>query len=55
VQEVIPELVDGNKDAVVYQKINYNGIIPLLVKKLQENDITIKDLEDRISKLEKKE
>ena len=55
VQELIPELVEGEKDAEQMQCVNYTAIVPILVKKLQENDVTIKALEERISKLEKKD
>jgi hypothetical protein len=33
---VYPELVKGIKDGVDYQSINYSGLIPLIVKELQE-------------------
>ena len=35
-QMVYPELVKGIKDGIDYQSINYSGLIPLLVKELQE-------------------
>jgi hypothetical protein len=35
-QSVYPELVKGIKDGVDYQSINYSGLIPLIVKELQE-------------------
>ena len=35
-QEELPFLVTGDKDDQEYQKINYNGLIGLLVKELQE-------------------
>jgi hypothetical protein len=35
-QTVYPELVKGIKDGVDYQSINYSGLIPLIVKELQE-------------------
>ena len=35
-QEVYPELVKGEKDGVEYQRVNYNGLIGVLVKEVQE-------------------
>jgi hypothetical protein len=35
-QEVYPYLVTGNKDAIGYQSINYNGLIGLLVHEIQQ-------------------
>jgi hypothetical protein len=35
-QMIYPELVKGIKDGVDYQSINYSGLIPLLVKELQD-------------------
>jgi hypothetical protein len=36
VQKEIPILVSGEKDGTNMQTINYNGLIPLLVKELNE-------------------
>jgi hypothetical protein len=47
VQEQFPFLVNGEKDGKIYQSINYIGIIPVLVKEIQE-------LKKRISELEKR-
>ena len=35
-QAVYPELVKGEKDGAEYQRVNYNGLIGVLVKKVQE-------------------
>ncbi len=35
-QAVYPELVKGNKDGEEYQRVNYNGLIGVLVKEVQE-------------------
>jgi hypothetical protein len=35
-QDVYPELVKGEKDATEYQRVNYNGLIGVLVKEVQE-------------------
>jgi hypothetical protein len=45
-QEQFPFLVHGEKDEELYQSVNYNGLIGLLVHE-------IKSLKDRISALEK--
>ena len=37
VQEIIPELVSGQKDCIDgYQTLNYIGLIPILVKEIQD-------------------
>jgi len=35
-QEVYPFLVNGVKDGKEYQSVNYTGLIPLLIKEVQE-------------------
>jgi hypothetical protein len=35
VQEVFPSLVDGEKDGVDFQSLNYTGLIPILVLEIQ--------------------
>jgi hypothetical protein len=35
-QEYYPCLVKGEKDGEEYQKVNYNGLIPILIKEIQE-------------------
>ena len=44
-QEYYPELVTGEKNGPQYQKINYIGLIPILINE-------IKNLEKRVKKLE---
>jgi hypothetical protein len=46
-QETLPLLVNGEKDGESYQSVNYIGLIPILVKEIQ-------DLKQRISILENK-
>ena len=41
VQEIIPELVHGEKDGQDYQSINYIGMIPILVKEVPTSNPTI--------------
>ena len=48
VQEIFPCLVSGKKDGENIQSINYNGIIPLLVKEIQELKKKINTLESQI-------
>ena len=43
-QAVYPELVKGEKDGAEYQRVNYNGLIGVLVKEVQEIKRRIKDL-----------
>ena len=47
VQEQFPFLVNGEKDGKIYQSINYIGIIPVLVKEIQELKKRITELEER--------
>jgi hypothetical protein len=48
VQKILPELVSDTDPKTV----NYNGLIGLLIEVVKEQDIKIKSLENRISKLE---
>jgi len=43
-QAVYPELVKGEKDGAEYQRVNYNGLIGVLVKEVQELKRRIEDL-----------
>jgi len=45
VQEIFPELVSGGKDGDCMQSINYNGIIPILVKEIQILKQQVKELQ----------
>jgi len=61
VQEIFPFLVNGEKDGVNYQCINYNGFIALLVKEVQElkkENAILHDknqqFENRLKKLEER-
>jgi hypothetical protein len=44
IQAVYPELVKGEKDGAEYQRVNYNGLIGVLVKEVQEIKRRIEDL-----------
>lgn len=58
-QEVVPEAVTGEKDAVddegnpVYQGIDQSKLVPLLTAALQEAITKIEQLETRLAKIEK--
>ena len=58
VQEIIPEAISGEKDALNedgtpnYQGIDQSKIVPLLVAAIQEQQTIIEDLKARIEKLE---
>ena len=53
-QEVYPFLVNGEKDGEMHQNVNYNGIIALVIKEIQEMKGTIKEMKEKINDLEKK-
>jgi hypothetical protein len=46
-QEEFPYLVEGNKDGTQTQSINYNGIIAVLVKEIQELKTRVTILENK--------
>jgi hypothetical protein len=46
VQEYYPFLVSGDKDGKETQSLNYNGLIGILVKEIQELKQRVKQLED---------
>jgi hypothetical protein len=56
-QEVIPYLVSGTKDAVdangkiIPQSVDYSKLTPILVKAIQEQDVKINEQEESIKKL----
>lgn len=58
-QEVLPYAVSGKKDAmdadgkIIPQSVDYSKLTPILVKALQEQDVKMKQLEERILQLEK--
>lgn len=51
VEKVLPEVV--SKDNNSYLSVDYSKLVPLLIEAINEQSSNIKDLEDRISKLEK--
>ena len=54
VQEDFPFLVTGDKDGVETQSLNYNGLIALLVKEVQELKRENKEMKARLDSIEKK-
>jgi hypothetical protein len=46
VQEKYPCLVNGEKDGEDYQSINYAGLIPILIKEIQDLKKEIKSLKE---------
>jgi hypothetical protein len=58
IETVFPELVsefqDGIDDETMYKSVGYSGLIPTLVKAIQEQQALITTLTDRITALEAK-
>ena len=46
-QEIFPELVNGEKDGEQFQSVNYIGLIPILIKEIQDLKERVKILEER--------
>lgn len=53
VEKVLPNIV--NTDSEGYKSVNYNELIPILLKSAQQQDIKIKELQEEIQKLKKRE
>jgi hypothetical protein len=51
IQKEYPFLVSGEKDGPEYQTVNYNGLISLLVKEIQELKLRMKEAEETIQQL----
>ena len=49
-QEEIPFLVNGEKDGAELQSVDYNGVVALLVKEVQELKQKVKELSNNASK-----
>lgn len=50
VEEVFPELVLTQNDG--YKAVNYDGMIPVLIEGIKEQQLIISDLEEKVSELE---
>ena len=46
-EEVLPQAVNGEKDAEEMQSVDYSKIVPLLIKSIQELEAKIKILENK--------
>jgi len=45
-KEIYPELVNGEKDGEQFQSVNYTGLIPILIKEIQNLKDRVKIVED---------
>jgi hypothetical protein len=54
VQEVFPQLVHGEKDGIQMQSLNYSGLLPILVKEIQELKKENKQIQEKLNILENK-
>jgi hypothetical protein len=54
VQEIFPMLVQGEKDGEQMQSINYLGLIPILIKEIQELKKEVNVLKREVSELKEK-
>jgi hypothetical protein len=53
-QEIFPELVNGEKDGEELQSVNYLGLIPILIKEVQELKKEIKSMKDELNETKNK-
>ena len=53
-QEIYPELVNGEKDGEQFQSVNYIGLIPILIKEIQELKKEIKSVKIELNELKNK-
>ena len=51
VEKVLPNIV--NSDSETYKSVNYNELIPILLKNAQDQNIKIKELQKEIELLKK--
>jgi hypothetical protein len=54
VQQVLPDFISGEETETDYLGVDYNGILALAVKAIQEQNQTITELSNRLIKLESK-
>jgi hypothetical protein len=50
-QEYLPELVTGYKGSKDYQTVNYTGLIPILIKEIQDLKKEIKSVKEQLNEL----
>jgi hypothetical protein len=48
-EEVLPQAVDGEKDAKEMQSVDYSKIVPVLVKAIQELSTTVEELKTKLN------
>ena len=53
-EQIMPQLVETGSDAAQYKSVNYLGLIPVLTKALQEQQMELEDLDKRVDKLSKR-
>ena len=53
-QEIYPELVNGEKDGEHFQSVNYIGLIPILIKEVQELKNEIKSIKHELNEIKNK-
>lgn len=53
-QEIYPELVNGEKDGEQFQSVNYLGLIPILIKEIKELKKEIKSVKTELNELKNK-
>lgn len=51
VQTILPDIVKTDSDLHAYQSVNYNEIIPVLIKAIQEQQQQIEDLKTQLKKV----
>ena len=53
VKEIVPELVKETEDSSSFLSINYDGLIPILIEAIKEQQVTIDSISRKIKELEK--
>ena len=53
-QDIYPELVNGEKDGKQLQSVNYTGLIPILIKEIQDLKKSMKSIKEQVNELKNK-
>ena len=53
-QDIYPELVNGEKDGNQLQSVNYTGLIPILIKEIQDLKKSMKSIKEEVNELKNK-
>ena len=48
-QEVLPQAVFGEKDAEEMQGVDYSKLVPIMIKAIQEQQVQIQELKNKLS------